>query len=86
LGFQPPIFIMLSIIGIKDYKIYAGERYFNEHSISIDRDTLILPETVIDSYEVDITEALHNSFDALWQASGWEGSMNYDGNGKWNQK
>jgi len=43
-------------------------------------------EAVVDSYDVDIAEALRNSFDALWQAAGWECSINYDDNGKWIQK
>jgi len=83
LGILPPIFVMLSIIGIKDYKIYAGEGYFFSYKQPIDRDVLILPEAVIESYEVDIAEALRNSFDALWQAADWECSINYDDNGKW---
>jgi hypothetical protein len=86
LGLQPPVFIMLSIIGIKDYKIHAGQGFFYMNKPSIDRDVLILPEAVVDSYDVDIAEALRNSFDALWQAAGWEHSVNYDENGKWIQK
>ncbi|MDD2755346.1 MAG: ATP-binding protein [Methanothrix sp.] len=86
LGFQPPVFIILSITGIKDYKILAGQGYYYIYKPSIDRDILILPEAVIESYEVDIAEALRNSFDALWQAAGWEHSINYDENGKWIQK
>ncbi|MDD5734273.1 MAG: ATP-binding protein [Methanothrix soehngenii] len=82
LGIQLPIFIMLSIIGIRDYRIYAGHGYFSSDKPPIDRDVLILPEVIIESFEADIAEALRNPFDALWQAAGWSQSVNYDENGK----
>jgi hypothetical protein len=44
----------------------------------IDRDTLMLPEVLIEEYGAEIGKLLRPSFDALWQACGLEKSLNYD--------
>ena len=44
----------------------------------IDRDTLLLPEVIIWEYKNDASEFLHPIFDAVWNATGWPRSMNYN--------
>ncbi|MBN1322411.1 MAG: ATP-binding protein [Methanotrichaceae archaeon] len=83
LSFEPPIFILLSILGAKDYRMAAGKGDYYKYKTSINDDILILPETVIDSFDDEIPNALRASFDALWQAADWPYSLNYDTEGNW---
>ncbi|OFW32075.1 MAG: hypothetical protein A3J28_08395 [Acidobacteria bacterium RIFCSPLOWO2_12_FULL_60_22] len=79
LGMEPPIFVMLSFLGVKGFKMGVSRWDSGE---AIDRDLLILPEVVIDSYESDIAKAMKPAFDSVWNAAGWPGSRNYQGD-KW---
>ncbi len=81
---DPPIFLMLSIIGVKGYKIATlFEKYNYFQGYPIDRDLLLVPDILIENYEGEPASVLRPAFDAIWQASGWERSMNYDNGGKW---
>ena len=68
--------------------ILAGENAYysrRRHGVPrIDRDTLLLPDVSVESFEVDLPRLLRPVLDALWQAGGWDGSRNYDGEGNWN--
>ena len=80
---DPPIFVMLSMVGIKGYELaVARERFNNFQGYPIDRDVLLLPDFIIDNYEVEPASLLRPAFDAIWQAAGWDCSKNYK-EGKW---
>jgi hypothetical protein len=38
---------------------------------------------MVEDYRIDISQAPRPTFDALWQASGFEGNPNYDQYGAW---
>jgi hypothetical protein len=50
---------------------------------TIDRDMLLLPDVLIETYTPDMPTLLRPLFDAVWNAAGWERSINYDEKGKW---
>lgn len=87
-GIEPPIVVFVSLLGIKNRKVAAPPDVpapFGGIS-PIERDTVVLPEVLIervtnDPYEV--ARALRPAFDTMWQASGWDSSKLYDQNGKW---
>ena len=84
LGVEPPLFIMLSLLEVSGYTIAADRKYFwRRNNYSIDRDTLVIPEILIESFECDPAEVMKPIFDTIWNAAGWPRSMNYDENGKW---
>lgn len=84
---DPPIFVMLSMIGVKGrsigWKLFDG---FDPEAPpgQIDRDPLLLPEIRIDTFAPDYYEALKPAFDIVWQSSGLPGSFNYT-SGKWSR-
>ena len=81
LGVDPPLFIMLTLLGVKGYAMTVG---FLGHDIHpIDRDTLMVPEVMIDRFDTSPAELMKPIFDAVWNATGFSRSMNYDENGKW---
>ena len=87
IGAQPPIVILISVIGLKDYRMLIGQRHFSRGDTRIDRDMLILPEVILDQHLVDARAELQHLMrpivDAFWQAGGFPGSQNYDEEGIW---
>jgi len=84
LGIEPPFFVMVSFIGVKGYKIwhptfkYDSSQYTDE----IDRANLIIPEIMIENFDVNnLAEVMKPIFDTVWNATGKEGSLNYDKEG-----
>jgi hypothetical protein len=80
LQIDPPIIVMVSLIGVRGYYIRAGQ--FKDARASFDRDTLLLPDLLIEEDPVDVGKLLKPAFDAMWQASGWRRCFNYDKHGQ----
>ncbi len=75
-----PILVMLSLINVKGY-IITNENL--RSSNKIDRDHLLIPESVIEDYDAKAADILRPMFDSIWQACGYERSFNYDEKGNW---
>jgi hypothetical protein len=86
LGLDTPLFAMISLLDVKDYSLAVKQKHRYSTIRPIDRNVLILPELVIEEYGQDVATILRPAFDALWQASGFLRSGNYDDNGKWVEK
>jgi hypothetical protein len=80
LGVPLPIFCLLSLIGVKGFTL--GFDQLRIELGRIDRDSLLVPPLTIESFDVDVPAFLHPAFNSIWQASGAEGSLNYDSTGK----
>lgn len=82
-----PFLIILSFLGVKSAQMHVGEhmRMMREPT-PIDRDMLTLPEIMIENYECDVPHELRPIFDAVWNACGYERSLNYDKEGNWNPR
>jgi hypothetical protein len=81
-GVQPPVWCFLTITGVKGARIPTDDDFGDENR-AIDRDTLMLPEFVIDDLGTDAGALLRPAFDLVWNASGFVRSFNFDTNGKW---
>lgn len=81
-----PIFVFLTLTGVKGYKVLYGHTYGMPSREAIDRDILLLPEVVIESYDVDVPSVLKHCFDALFNACGLPKSNHYDASGQWIEK
>lgn len=87
LGARPPILIMLSLLGVSGYAVASPS--FSRHRndlVPIDRDSVIIPERVIETFNPDYAMVMRPVFDAVWNAGGWPRSMNYDATGKWKDR
>ncbi|HLE28265.1 MAG TPA: ATP-binding protein [Anaerolineales bacterium] len=79
---EPPYLVMLNLIGVKNHVITNRVDWFDGiHTIG--RDTLMLPDILIEEGQSNFGALLRPAFDALWQASGLSGSRNYDKDGNW---
>jgi hypothetical protein len=84
LGMEPPVFIMLSLVGVKGFGILS-EWSNLEGTHRFDRDTIFLPDVVMESYEEHADRLLKPVFDAMWQAAGYERCRHYKDD-RWTDK
>lgn len=77
-----PIAICITLVDVKDYYVSRNPKHPRD---KIKDRTLRLPVVVLDSWDTDICKVLKNSFDYLWNNCGFEGSLNYDEQGNWNE-
>lgn len=83
-GVGAPAVLSLSLLGVKGYTMAVNPQRFPFGGGSpVDRDDLILPETVVEDLSTSADQVLKPSFDILWNACGWPRSLNYDENGVW---
>jgi hypothetical protein len=83
LGVEPPLFIMLSLLGVAGYVMATETAFWQIEAQPIDRDTLLMPEVMVERFDVDPAEAMKPIFDTIWNACGWPRSMNYNEEGRW---
>jgi hypothetical protein len=83
MGVEPPAFVMLSILGVKGYTIGGTGQFWAFDRHPIDRDNLIIPEVMMETFEADPYQVMRPAFDAAWNAAGWARDMHYDNQGKW---
>jgi hypothetical protein len=81
-GVQPPFWGFLTITGVRGARI-PTDNYCADNIHTIDRDTLSLPEFIIDDLNADVVNLLRPVFDLIWNASGFVRSFNFDTKGKW---
>jgi len=84
----PPIYVMLSLLGIKDFKISHKDLDFGYHEArKVDRDNIIIRELELGEYyenEADLASQLKYIYDQVWNSSGLPRSLNFDKDGHWN--
>jgi len=80
LGVPLPIFLALSLNGVKGYTLASNEYRRIER---FDRDLLLTTPLSIEDFGLDVPTLLRTTFDSIWQAAGAEGSPNYDSTGQW---
>jgi hypothetical protein len=84
----PPLLLMLSFLDVRGYRMYVGPQYWGGVARVIARDNLILPEVLVESVDITVEQVarlMRPLFDSVWNACGWEQSLNYDEEGKWRQ-
>jgi len=88
IGASVPVVILVSIVGARGFMLLAGDNAYysrRRHGIPrVDRDTLLLPDVTIETFDADLPRLMRPVLDALWQAGGWPGSQNFAPDGTWN--
>ena len=92
LGVPCPLIILLSLVGVSGALMMVRPGYNTRDDSPIDRDTLLLPDLLIEDYSIlsdpnempkEMGKAFRPTFDAVWNACGYEHSLNYDTDGNW---
>ncbi|HOV98211.1 MAG TPA: ATP-binding protein [Bacteroidota bacterium] len=83
LNVELPVFIFMSLLGVKGYSKDDFHSHLLRSPYPIDRNVLMLPEIVIESYDVRAQDVLRPCFDSIWNACGFPRSLNYNEAGEW---
>lgn len=79
---EPPIYFFISLIDVKDYKLYVDSSAWQSGQ-QLDREDIILPEGLIESLDIDPAKILQPFFNMVWNAFGFMRSFNYNEHGQW---
>lgn len=82
LGVEPPLFIMLSLLGVGGFRLSDSD-YARGDSHPIDRDDLIIPEVMVEEFGLNPHQVMRPVYDAIWNAGGYERDPSYDDKGNW---
>ena len=84
LDVPPPLVLMITLQGVRDARLGVSVDSLDGMP-KIDRDTLELPECVIEQYgtDADYQRAVRPAFDALWNTGGFFQSKHFDETGRW---
>jgi Putative DNA-binding domain len=82
LGVSPPIIVFLALLGVHDYEMPVREARLGEIH-RFDRDDIVVPDTLIESYDETPERVLKPLLDIIWNAGGLAGSPNFDQDGRW---
>ncbi len=63
---------MLTLLGVRDLAVGVRPDWMGPHGTAIDRDTLFLPDVLVEDLSQPPDVILRPVLDALWQASGEE--------------
>ena len=83
LGVDPPLLIMLSLVEVAGYELDTARRLHVGQRPVIDRDTIVVPEVLLEKYENNMGRVMRPAFDIVCNACGHPCSMNYNEEGKW---
>jgi hypothetical protein len=87
LGVPPPVALMITLAGVSGYSLSIPLKYnWSYQKKSIDKNLLLVPDILIESYESNLPLLLKPAFDSVWNAAGLPHSMHYDEDGSWNPK
>ena len=76
-----PVLVGVSVLNVKGFNMGTGR--IDDVGRRIDRDHLILPDLLAESLDFDAASFLRPCFDQIWNACGYERSLNYDEKGNW---
>jgi len=83
LSVECPIAVMLSFVGIRGWRMGIPAGYVTSPLDVFDRDPLLIPEILIESFGHQTVPEVRPTIDAIWNAAGWPGSPHYDEKNQW---
>lgn len=84
LGVNTPVFVMMSLLGVAGFRIITRlKTNWVDTTDEVDRNNLVIPEVIIDEFDGQVARIMKPVFDAVWNAAGRAGSLNFDDRGEW---
>jgi len=81
-GVTPPLFIGLTLSGVKGWRLLPGPDSYGDTDGVLDKDVVAPPEAVLLDLASPADVLLHLLFDFIWNGGGFSGSPNYR-DGRW---
>jgi hypothetical protein len=82
LRLEAPIVVGLALSGVEGRKVFGAPWPHGEIDAKFDRDTVIVPDAVIDDLSIPADIALRPLLEMVWNAGGWAQSPSYR-DGRW---
>ena len=84
IGTPLPLIVMVTALGLKGYGMATNSpwRTFRP-THTVDRDTLIFPDVLLEDYNTPPDVVLRPIFDAFWQSAGLPACQHYNEQGRW---
>jgi hypothetical protein len=82
LGSGAPVAVALTLLKARGLTMGVDTRGF-EMGDPIDKDTIVLPESVVEDLSIPVGKVLRPLFDVVWNACGLPRSENFDSDGNW---
>lgn len=83
LGIASPAYLFLSLLGVKDYTFAVGRNGLRNGLNRAERDNILLPEIAVEQWTDNPSIVMRPAFDMVWNAFGFDRSLNYNGAGRW---
>lgn len=77
---------MLSLLRVKGYFMGVDRGYYDYGIVPFDRDNLLVPENVMQSFDDNIDHLMRPVFNRIWNACGVEAPPYFDKDGQWRGK
>lgn len=78
-----PIAVLLTLFGVSRYRMVQHNRRLEEDAPSIDRGDVEAPDILIVEKTPNVGRVLKPAFDVIWNACGFQHSLNYRPDGEW---
>lgn len=78
-----PLAVLLSLSGVKGCELLVGGRFWSYDRYPFDRDELIIPPLVLETFPEHLSREMRPIFDRIWQAAGVPRCMHYGDDGDW---
>lgn len=87
LGVEPPVILMVSMVGMKGWTLNPNPRMGSVSASvlasPIHQDALLFPEVLIEDFETPDHTVMKPILDGLWNAAGHAMSLSYNPDGSW---
>jgi hypothetical protein len=83
IGAGLPIVVAMTLTNTKDLWMGVDTFLRDEAGYPIDAETIILPETIVETFATPAQLILKPMFDLIWNACGFPASQNFDADGNW---
>lgn len=87
-GISSPVFVLVSLLGIKNFVLYLNDIRFYDRDPIIDRNDLFFPEVIFSLENLDsqsIATSFRSIFDAIWNSFGIHAALSFDEQGVWRE-
>lgn len=85
LNVEPVYIIFVTLLGVNGYELGLTDRFWAD-SNPIDRDIILIPEVIVENFNIKADIILRPIFDSIWNACGYPKDLYYDEAGNWNTK
>ena len=86
LGINLPVYVFITLTNIKGQTISMSDNYYKNISDPIKQNDILLPEVIVNDFDIDVPLTFREVVNLVWNAGGVEQSIFIDNDGNWTPK